>query len=95
MKTYAILRRAGWPTPADAEQAVGRSDATAAEMTGDIHRLRTYVLAEGGEALGSICIYEATDEDAIRAHAERSELKVDEVIEVVDTVTYPDPSGTP
>lgn len=94
MKTFAILRRDAWPTPDHAEKAVGRSDATAAEMTDDIHRLRTYVLGEGGEALGSVCIYQGTDAAAVREHAKRSGLPADEVIEVVDTlIVNPDPGA--
>jgi hypothetical protein len=92
MKTYAILRRTAWENPGVAEQAVGRSDATAAQMTDTVHRLRTYVLGEGGEALGSVCIYQATDAAAVREHASRAGLPADEVIEVVDTlIVNPDP----
>lgn len=93
MNTYAILRRTAWPNPDSAEKAVSRSDAVAADMTADVHRLRTYVLGEGGEALGSICIYQATDEAAVRTHAKRADLPADEVIQIVDTLyVNPDPS---
>ena len=93
MKTYAILRRGAWPTPDDAEKAVVRSAAAAAEMTADIHRLRTYVLAEGATGLGSICIYQGTDAAVVREHAKRSGMPADEVIEVVDTlIDNPDPA---
>ena len=62
-----------------AGEAVGRSDEEAAVMTDQIRRLKTYVLSEGGDQLGSICIYEGIDEGAIREHATRADLKVDEV----------------
>ena len=93
MKTYAILRRSGWPTSSASEQAAGRSGDAADKMTDDIHRLRTYVLDEGGTTLGSICIYQATDDWAIRSHAERAVLPIDEVVEIVDTlIVNPDPA---
>lgn len=90
MKTYVILRRNAWPHPAAAEQAVGRSDQAAAQMPDTVHRVRTYVLDEGGDALGSVCIYEATDEQAIRDHADRAGLPADSVVEIVDTIDYAD-----
>jgi hypothetical protein len=90
MKTYAILRRAAWANGEAAEQAVGRSDQAAAQMPESIHRVRTYVLGEGGDALGSICIYRATNEQAIREHADRADLPADSVVEVVDTIDYAD-----
>ena len=90
MKTFAILRRSAWQNSDVAGAAVGRSDNEAAQMSDQIRRLRTYVLNEGGEQLGSICIYEGVDEAAIRDHASRADLSVDEVVEVVDTVVYPE-----
>ena len=36
--------------------------------------------------MGTVCIYQAVDEDAIMEHAKRSDLPADEVIRVADTV---------
>jgi len=44
------------------------------------------VLDEGGASVGRVCIYEATGPEAIRRHAARAGLPVDEIIRVVDTV---------
>ena len=42
--------------------------------------------------VGTVCIYQATSEAAIREHASRADLPVDEVIKVLDTVLVrPDP----
>jgi hypothetical protein len=42
------------------------------------------------------CIYQATSPDAIREHASRAILPVDEIIEVADTVLiHPDPDPDP
>ena len=44
------------------------------------------MLDEGGASVGMVCIYEATGPEAIRRHAARAGLPVDEIIRVVDTV---------
>ena len=64
------------------------------EMSADIRWIRSYVLAEEGGALGTVCIYQASSPEAIREHAERADLPVDEIIEVADTVIVrADPQG--
>ena len=58
---YAILRRSGWRSPGDLQQAAGRSMRVGdEEMSGDIRWIRSYVLEEGGGSVGTVCIYEAT-----------------------------------
>jgi thiamine biosynthesis protein ThiC len=61
-------------------------------MSNDIRWIRSYVLEEGGGSVGTVCIYQASSEEAIREHAMRADLPVDEVIKVADTVLVrPDP----
>ena len=36
--------------------------------------------------MGTICIYQATSPEAIRRHADRADLPVDEIVQVADTV---------
>jgi thiamine biosynthesis protein ThiC len=93
MQTYVILRRNGWRSPADLEQAAGRSARTADEqMPDDIRWIRSYVLEEGGGSVGTVCIYQASSPEAIREHAKLADLPVDEIIAVADTVIVrPDP----
>lgn len=92
MQLYAILRRSGWKSAGDLEEAAGRSTKAGEEMSDDIRWIRSYVLAEGGGSVGTVCIYEATSERAIRDHADLADLPVDEVIPVADTVIVrPDP----
>jgi len=93
MKTYVILRRSGWRSPEDLGEAAARSRAVGDdEMSDDIRWIRSYVLNEG-EAVGTVCIYQATSPEAIREHASRAMLPVDEIIEVADTVIVrPDPT---
>jgi Protein of unknown function (DUF4242) len=95
METYAILRRSGWKSPAELEEAAARSTKVGNEdMADEVRWIRSYVLQEGGSTVGTVCIYQATSEDAIRKHGELAELPVDEVIPIADTVIVrPDPEA--
>jgi hypothetical protein len=93
MELYAILRRSGWNSGAELEEAAGRSTQVGNDdMPDDIRWIRSYVLDEGNGVVGTVCIYEASSAEAIREHASRADLPVDEVIPVLDTVIVrPDP----
>jgi thiamine biosynthesis protein ThiC len=95
MNTYVILRRSGWRSPEDLQAAAGRSKAVGDEqMSNDIRWIRSYVLQENGGSVGTVCIYQATSPEAIREHASRADLPVDEIIPVADTVVVrPDPEA--
>ena len=93
MQTYVILRRSGWSSPADLQEAAGRSARVGdEEMPDDIRWIRSYVLDEGAGTVGTVCIYQASSPEAIRKHASVADLPVDEIIAVADTVIVrPDP----
>ena len=92
MNLYAILRRDGFADGATLEAAAARSTDVGNEMPDDIRWIRSYVLGENGGALGTVCIYQASSEDAIRKHAEAADLPVSEIIPIADTVIVrPDP----
>src|SRR4051812_30627501 len=79
MQQYVIIRRHGWKSGAELEAAAKRSSDTAdQQMPDDIRWIRSYVLDEGGGAVGTVCIYEASSPEAIRKHAETADLPVDE-----------------
>ena len=87
MNTYAILRRSGWRSGADLEEAAGRSTKVGDEqMSDDIRWIRSYVLEEEGGSVGTVCIYQATSPEKIREHAGLADLPVDEIIQIADTV---------
>jgi hypothetical protein len=89
---YAILRRSGWKSPEDLEEAAGRSTKTGEEMPDDIRWIRSYVLEEGGGSVGTVCIYQASSPEKIREHGRIADLPVDEIIPIADTVLVrPDP----
>lgn len=94
MNTYVILRRSGWRSPGDLQEAAARSKQVGdEEMSDDIRWIRSYVLEEGGGSVGTVCIYQASSPNAIHDHASRAGLPVDEIIPVADTVLIrPDPA---
>ena len=96
METYVILRRGGWRTPEELDKAAARSTAEGERTPDDIRWIRSYVLAEPDGELGTVCVYEASSPEAIRAHAYRAGLPVDEIVAVAGTVVVrPDPKPVP
>ena len=92
MDTYVILRRHGWKSGEELQAAAARSTEEGDKMPDDIRWIRSYVLEEDGGAVGTVCIYQASSEAAIRDHAQKADLPADEIIRVADTVLVrPDP----
>lgn len=92
MNLYAILRRDGFTDGAVLEEAAARSTAVGDEMSNDIKWIRSYVLGESGGNLGTVCIYQASSEEAIRKHAAEADLPVSDIVPIVNTVVVrPDP----
>jgi Protein of unknown function (DUF4242) len=87
MDTYVVLRRGAWGSAEDLGAAAGRSKKVGEEeMSDDIRWVRSYVLNEPDGRVGTVCIYQASSPEAIREHASRADLAVDEIIPVADTV---------
>jgi sporulation protein YlmC with PRC-barrel domain len=97
MNTYAIRREKAWQSPAELEATAKRSrEVAASDFPDDIAWIRSYVIKEDGGTLGTICIYQATDIDTVREHAQRADMPADEVLEVADMVIVrPDPEPQP
>ena len=92
METYVIVRRSGWRTLEDLEAAAARSTAEGERMADDVRWIRSYVLTEPDGSVGTVCIYQASSPEAIRAHASAADLPVDEIVAVGGTVIVrPDP----
>jgi hypothetical protein len=94
MNTYVIFRRKAWASPELLERAAARSRKVGdEEMSDRIRWIRSYVTEDDG-VLGTVCIYQASDEDAIREHAKRADLPADQILRVADTVVVrPDPAA--
>jgi hypothetical protein len=92
VETYVIMRRGVWRTPDELRAAAARSSEEVDKTPDDVRWLRSYVLAETSGELGTVCIYQALSPEAIRSHAYRAGLPVDEIVAVADTlVVRPDP----
>jgi Protein of unknown function (DUF4242) len=85
LDTYVILRRSGWSSGEELGEAAARSTEEGARMSDDVRWIRSYVLEEPN-GVGTVCIYQATSPEAIRAHAAAADLPVDEIVRVGDTV---------
>jgi hypothetical protein len=94
MNTYKIRRKNAWASPEEVEQVATRSKEIADhDFPADIRWIRSYVIAEKDGTLGSVCIYQATDPEAVRKHAHRVGMPADVIEEIADLVVIrPDPA---
>ena len=97
MKTYVIRRERAWQSAEELEASAARSKQVAEDdFPDDIAWIRSYVIAEPGGTLGTVCIYQASNVEAVREHAKRVDMPADEILEVADTVVIrPDPEPQP
>ena len=93
MNTYVIGRKHAWRSPEELKAAAERSKAVAdGDFPDEIRWIRSYVIAEEDGSLGTVCIYQASDPEAIRRHAHRVGMPADEILDVADLVVIrPDP----
>lgn len=87
MQLYVIRRRGAWKSPQKLEAAAAKSTQVGNdEMSDQVRWIRSYVVIEQDGTLGTVCIYEATDTEAIREHARRVGMPGDEISPGADTV---------
>jgi hypothetical protein len=93
MDLYFIRRKTAWKTPEELEATAKRSgDVAESDFPNDIAWIRSYVIKEPSGELGTVCIYQATSEEAVRKHADAVGMPADEVLPIADTVIVrPDP----
>jgi hypothetical protein len=96
MNTYIIRRRNAWKNSQELETTAALSLHVGNDGMADrIRWIRSYVVQEADGTLGTVCVYQATDADAIREHARRVGMPADEITGVSDTVIIrSDPSET-
>jgi hypothetical protein len=95
MYTYVIARANGW-ADTDELKAAGAVSSRIGddEMPGKVRWIRSYVTRHEGGRIGTVCIYQATDPEAIREHARRVGMPADAITPVIDTVIVrPDPTN--
>jgi hypothetical protein len=93
MQLYVIRRPSAWANAPELETAAEISARIGdTEMSDSIRWIRSYVVREPDGRLGTFCIYEAKDGDAVRDHARRVGMPGEEFYPVVDTaIIRPDP----
>ena len=96
MKTYIIRRRNAWKNSQELEATAALSLRVGNdEMADRIRWLRSYVVQEADGTLGTVCVYQATNADAIRENTRRVGMPADEITRVAYTVIIrTDPSET-
>jgi len=91
MKLFIIRRRNAWKTPQELEATAARSaDIGNNQMADKVRWIRSYVVKEDSGVLGTLCIYEAISIEALREHAARVGMPVDEITAVDATVIVRD-----
>jgi len=95
MHTYVITRANAWANLEELKAAgtlsakIGDQD-----MPDKVRWIRSYVTRHEGGRIGTVCIYQATDPEAIREHARRTGMPADNITPIVDTVIIrPDPTN--
>jgi hypothetical protein len=91
METFVIRRRQAWKDAQELEATAGVSLRIGNdEMADRIRWIRSYVVNESDGTLGTVCIYQASDAEAIREHAKRVGMPADEITPVANTVIIRD-----
>jgi len=87
MQLFTIRRRNAWKNAQELEATASLSLRIGNdEMADKVRWIRSYVVQEDDGTLGTLCLYEAVDEQAIREHAEKAGMPADEITPVARTV---------
>ncbi len=71
MELYIVRRYGIWSSEDEIEAANEKSLRVGEEMKDRLRWIRSYAVTEDDGRVGSLCIYEASDPDAIREHGRR------------------------
>ena len=91
MELYVIRRPSAWAT-IDELKAAGAKSAKVGneEMADKVRWIRSYVVKEPDGRIGTVCIYQARDPEAIREHARKVGMPGDQIFPVLDTIVVRD-----
>ena len=91
MQTFVIRRRNAWKNAQELEATAAVSLRIGKEeMPDQVRWIRSYVVQEDDGTLGTVCVYQATSQDAIREHARRVGMPANEITPVAKTVIVRD-----
>ncbi len=71
MDLYIIRRRGIWANEEELAATSEESARVGEDMSGRVRWIRSYAVTEEDGRIGSVCIYEAEDPDAVREHGQR------------------------
>jgi hypothetical protein len=92
MDLYIIRRRGIWADQEEIKATNEKSQQVGREMADRLRWIRSYAVSEEDGRIGSVCIYEATDADAILEHGQRIGAPISEFQVVRGAVVkQPDP----
>lgn len=94
MKLFTIRRRQAWSSAEEVQAVAKRAKEVADhDFPDEVRWIRSYVLADHDGTLGSLCVYQAIDPEAILRHSHRVGMPADEINEALETVLVrPDPA---
>ena len=86
---YLIRRRNFWKTAAELEKSAAISHRIGKEeMSHEVSWLHTYAVKENDGTLGTVCLYQAVDAQALSRHAVRVGMPADEIIPVIGRIVF-------
>ena len=93
MDLYAIRRPSAWADLNELQEAGAKSAQIGnEEMSEQIRWIRSYIVEEPDGMLGSICVYQAQDVEALREHALRVGMPGNNIVPIVNSlIIRPDP----
>ena len=71
MDLYVIRRRGTWGNMQEVRAASVISRRVGEKMSDQVRWIRSYVVNESDGRIGSVCIYEARDEESLHEHGRR------------------------
>lgn len=91
MDLYVIRRPSGWADLKELEVAGAKSARIGNdEMSDRVRWIRSYAVHEPDGRVGTVCLYQARDEESIREHARRVGMPGDDILKVAATVIVRD-----
>jgi len=87
MNTYVITRPAAWANAAELEATAKISARIGDEQMPDrVRWIRSYVTQHENGRIGTVCVYQATDPEALREHARCVGMPAETITQIADTV---------
>jgi len=90
MDLYVIRRRGAWANDKELEAASALSARVGQDMADRLKWIRSYAVQEPDGRVGSVCIYQGRDDEAIREHGRRINAPSEDFQIVKDTAIVQD-----